>query len=179
MTQGLRIGQELTPQGLADLTTHATYDRAYMNAINLLARRQRSVWEMETYLKRKGYDHNTINKILDELSKRELLDDKKFAEAWVSTRRLLKSVSKRRLVQELQQKKISADIISATLAADEADESAVLRDLIQKKRSQSRYQDNDKLIPYLLRQGFNYDDVRSAIAASTSGLDIDTPSNFA
>lgn len=165
MAQTLRIGQEFDKEQFEAVTNTAIEDKAYMRALDLLARRQRSVWEMEQYLKRKGYEHNTISKLLNKLSNGGLLDDEKFAEAWVNNRRQLKSVSVRRLKQELQQKKISAEIISKVLTADETDESEVLRDLIAKKRTQSRYHDNDKLIPYLLRQGFNYGDIKDAIGS--------------
>lgn len=164
MLQGLRINQEFNQQELEKVKDTATEDKAYMRALDLLARRSRSVWEMEQYLKRKGYEYNTVVKILNKLSKRGLLDDKKFATSWVANRRLLKPVSKRRLSQELQQKNISKDIISTVLKEDEASEQDVLADLIERKRRQTRYQDDEKLIAYLLRQGFNYSDIKDALS---------------
>jgi SOS response regulatory protein OraA/RecX len=49
------------------------------------------------------------------------------------------------------------------LAEDETDERAVLRELIDRKRRQLRYQDNLKLMRYLVGQGFSYDDVKSVL----------------
>lgn len=164
MLQSLRIGQEFDVKEFEKIRDTAEEDKAYMRAIDLLARRQRSIWEMEQYLKRKKYDSRVIRTILNRLSNKGLLDDKKFAESWVYTRRLLKSVSKRRLLQELQQKKISNHIISEVLEADETDEQDVLKEIIHKKKSQSRYQDEQKLIAYLLRQGFNYSEVKAALS---------------
>ncbi len=167
MTQGLRIGQEFDAVGFDEIQATAVEDKAYMRALDLIMRRQRSRWELETYLKRKGNDDNTIDKILNKLSKRGYVDDEKFAEAWVSNRRLLKSVSKRRLMQELQQKKISDQIITKVLADDETKEVDVLRDLIERKRKQTRYQDKDKLMAYLMRQGFGYGDVKEALSVES------------
>lgn len=164
LLQGLRIGQEFDESAFNQVQETAVEDKAYMRALDLLARRPRSQWEMEQYLKRKGYEHNTIDKILSKLTKRGLLDDQKFAESWVSDRRLLKSVSKRRLLQELQQKHVSHIIAEHVIAQDEVDEVAVLRELIAKKRTQTRYQDSQKLMAYLLRQGFSYADVKSELA---------------
>ncbi len=164
MTQGLRIGREFDQQEFDEVFQTAVEDKAYMRTLDLLARRPRSRWELEVYLKQKGNEHNTIDKILNRLRKRGYVDDRKFAESWVSNRRLLKSVSQRRLMQELQQKHISSDIISQVLESDEASEEDVLRDLIEKKRHQTRYQDKDNLMAYLLRQGFNYGDVKDALA---------------
>jgi regulatory protein len=79
-------------------------------------------------------------------------------------RRLLKSVSKRRLVQELRQKHVADDTIQRAVAEDEADERVVLRELIAKKRRQTKYQDDLRLMQYLARQGFGYDDIKHALA---------------
>ncbi len=163
LTQGLKIDQEFSSQEFKTIQSAAQADKAYSRAIDLLARRARSTWEMAEYLKRKGYEQNLIDRILSKLSNRGLLDDKQFAKSWVSSRRMLKPISQRRLVQELQQKRISQDIIAAVLAADEIDEKEVLKQLIAKKRGQSRYQDEQKLTAYLMRQGFNYEDIKTAI----------------
>ncbi|MFO0920344.1 MAG: RecX family transcriptional regulator [Candidatus Saccharimonadales bacterium] len=163
LTQGLKIDQEFSSQEFKTIQSAAQADKAYSRAIDLLARRARSTWEMAEYLRRKGYEQNLIDRILSKLSNRGLLDDKQFAKSWVSSRRMLKPISQRRLVQELQQKRISQDIIAAVLAADEIDEKEVLKQLIAKKRGQSRYQDEQKLTAYLMRQGFNYEDIKTAI----------------
>jgi regulatory protein len=160
---GLRIGQEFEPGELEKLKKTAIQDKAYIRALDLIARRQRSEWELRDYLKRKDYEPDIIEKTVQRVRDAGYLDDKKFALAWVENRRLLKSVSKRRLWQELKQKRVSDDIISEVLAEDEADEREVLRELVTKKRNQLRYQDKDKLMQYLLRQGFRYDDVKEVL----------------
>ncbi|GIW60793.1 MAG: hypothetical protein KatS3mg087_1859 [Patescibacteria group bacterium] len=163
LRQGLRIGQDFDAKEFEKIKDAALEDKAYMRSLDLLARRPRSFWELNLYLKKKGYKNNTIKKIINKLSDRGLLDDKKFAESWVQSRRTLKSVSKRRLLQELQQKHISSDIISEVLEADDTDERMVLKKLIEKKRMQIRYEDTDKLTAYLIRQGFSYHDIKQAL----------------
>lgn len=163
LNQHLSIGKEFDKSQYNELQQKALEDKAYMRALDLLARRPRSIWEMEQYLERKSYNNNIIKKILNKMSKRGLLDDKKFAKSWVADRRNLKNVSKRRLSQELQQKRISSQIITEVLAQDQTDEQEVLKTVIEKKRSQNRYKDNKKLMQYLLRQGFSYNDVVSVV----------------
>lgn len=163
LNQHLSIGKEFDKSQYNELQQKALEDKAYMRALDLLARRPRSIWEMEQYLERKSYNNNIIKKILNKMSKRGLLDDKKFAKSWVADRRNLKSISKRRLLQELQQKHISSQIITEVLAQDQTDELEVLKTVIEKKRSQNRYKDNKKLMQYLLRQGFSYNDVVSVV----------------
>lgn len=164
MNSGLRIGREYTQPELDELVQTAVLDKAYMRALDLLSRRARSEWELRDYLRRKDYDQEVINSTMSRLEKAGYVDDLAFARAWIDNRRLLKSISRRKLWQELKQKRIADDIIEEALAEDETDEAKVLQDLIAKKRQQSRYQDKEKLLAFLMRQGYQYDDVRSAMA---------------
>jgi regulatory protein len=164
LTQGLRINQEFNASEFEQIKKTAVEDKAYTRAIDLLARRARSEWELHDYLKRKDYEEDIITKILNKLSEQGYVNDESFARTWVENRRLLKATSKRRLRMELQQKHINSDVISLVLEEDETDERAVLRDLMAKKRTQSRYLDPQKLIAYCMRQGFNYDDIKSVLS---------------
>jgi regulatory protein len=160
---GLRVGREYLPDEIEDLQATAVLDKAYMRAIEHLARRARSEWEVRDYLKRKEYDSPTIDIIVNKLSNMGYINDKAFATSWVENRRLLKATSLRRLRQELQQKRVSKEVSDEVLAADETDERQVLKELIAKKQTQTRYQDSQKLMAYLMRQGFNYDDLKAVI----------------
>lgn len=163
LTIGLRVGQEYTQEEFDDLQKKAVLDKAYMRAYDQLSRRARSEWELRDYLKRKEYDEQTIDQIIITLHDKGYVDDAKFAESWMRNRRLLKATSKMRLRQELRQKRVSDDIINQALEEDETSEQDVLKDLIQRKRQQTRYQEKDKLMQYLLRQGFRYDDIKGVI----------------
>ncbi len=82
---------------------------------------------------------------------------------WIDNRRLLKGTSTRRLQMELRQKHIPDEVIQSSLANDSTDERAILGDLITRKRKIARFADDQKLIAYLLRQGFNYDDIKQVL----------------
>lgn len=163
MTSGIRIGLELTGEELDRLKDTARTDKAYSQALGQVSRRPRSEWEMRDYLKRKEYEPELVQEIIDRLYAGKWLDDLDFARRWVENRRLLKSTSKRRLQQELKAKRVKDDVIQKALEEDDTDESAVLRDLVTRKRKQSRYQDDQKLTAYLMRQGYNYGDVKDAM----------------
>ena len=163
LNTGLRINQEFTAEELENLKQTAILDKAYDRALNLISMRKRSQWEMRDYLKHKDYEPDIIETILNKLSDNGYVDDRAFAKAWVNTRRLLKATSKRRLQQELRQKRVEDEIIKQVLEEDETDEHEVLRELVAKKRRQSRYQDNFKLMQYLARQGYNYGDIKAAL----------------
>lgn len=163
MHSGIRIGREYTKTELEELHQRAVLDKAYMRALDLLSRRARSEWELRDYLKRKDYAPEVVDSVMNRLQEAGHVDDYKFATSWVETRHLLKNISQRKLWQELKQKHIADDIITQVLEEDETDEQSTLRDLIMKKRQQTRYQDTEKLLAYLMRQGYRYDDVRQVM----------------
>lgn len=163
LASGIRIGQELDDVSLAALKDKAVIDKAYDRALNLISHRMRSEGELHEYLRRKEYEPAVIQHVIARLQTRGYINDVEFAKRWVENRRLLKHTSKRRLAQELRQKRIADEIISAVLDADETDEAVVLRELIERKRKQAKYQDQTKLMQYLARQGFGYDQIKTAL----------------
>jgi regulatory protein len=164
LKQQLASGQELDQQQLEELKEASGNDKAYGNALRYVAMRPRSEWEVQTYLKRKEVDEPVIEIIMERLRAVGLLSDEGFANAWVANRRLLKSVSKRRLSQELRQKHVPERVIDQVLREDETDERDALRELVEKKRH--KYLDKTKLMQYLARQGFGYDDIKSVLEES-------------
>lgn len=159
----LNSGQEFDETQYKELTKAAAADKAYGNALRYVTMRPRSTWEMQTYFRRKKIDEPIAESIIQKLENLRLLNDRSFAESWVTNRRLLKATSKRRLRQELMQKRVPERIIDEVLAEDETDERSVLGELVAKKRK--KYPDDIKLMQYLARQGFGYDDIKSAITS--------------
>lgn len=163
LNSGLGIGRELNKEELAALKDTARLDKAYDRALNYVAIRRRSEWEIREYLKRKEYEPEVVEATLGRLSDKGYSDDLAFAKAWVENRRLLKATSKRRLQQELRAKRVSDDVIQQVLSQDETDEREVLKELVARKRQQTRYRDDLKLMQYLSRQGYSYDDIKTAL----------------
>ena len=67
---------------------------------------------------------------------------------------------------ELQQKGISSKIIDEVLAESGRSEIEELRKIIARKAK--KYPDEQKLIQYLLRQGFNYSDISDELSSIES-----------
>lgn len=130
-----------------------------------VARRPRSEWELRDYFRRKEIDEESGEQILERLRNFGYVNDEAFARSWAENRRLLKPMSKRRLTQELRQKHVPDDIARQILSEDETSDLDTLRQLVERKRKQSRYQDDSKLMQYLARQGYGYNDIKSALRA--------------
>jgi regulatory protein len=161
----LSIGQNLTEAQVRELKQTSIDDKVYNNALAYAVLRPRSVWEMEQYLRRKKCSPDLSQKLLNKLSNIGLLDDKSFARSWVANRRLLKPISRRRLQQELRAKRVEDVIAKQALDEDETDEQSVLVELVARKRKQTRYQDDQKLMQYLAGQGFSYGDIKTALGS--------------
>ena len=161
LSLGLVSGQELTEAELAELKGEGEFGKILDKTLNLLSYRARSEWELSDYLRRKKQPPAVIEKILNKLSNLGYVDDKKFSQNWVANRRLLKPTSSLKLRSELKQKRIPNAVIDEVIKADETDEKEVLAELIERKKR--RYPDQQKLIAYLARQGFRYDDIKSAL----------------
>jgi regulatory protein len=126
--------------------------------------RPRSVREVRDYLWRKQAEPVTAERVIDRMTSRGYLDDAAFAKSWVRARQLTKPVSKRRLTAELQQKGVASEFILQAVDDEEYNEHEALRIVITKKRKQTRYQDPQKLMQYLARQGFGYDLIKTLLA---------------
>jgi regulatory protein len=159
----LVTGQELSQVDVTDYKRLSQEDKAYNLALAYVARRMRSEGELHDYFRRKQYAPELAEQLLIKLRRLRFVDDAEFARRWVENRRRLKATSTKKLRLELRQKRVNSDVIQAVLAEDETDENQLLRDLVEKKRRISRYQDDQKLMMYLARQGFTYDDIKAAL----------------
>ena len=70
-------------------------------------------------------------------------------------------ISRRRLSLELRQKGVADEIIAQTLQDSERSDAAEIQKVILNKRR--RYPDDQKLLAYLQRQGFSYQEARTGI----------------
>ena len=160
----LVTGQELSQVDVTDYKRLSQEDKAYNLALAYVARRMRSEGELHDYCRPKQYAPELAEQLLAKLRRLRFVDDAEFARRWVENRRRLKATSTKKLRLELREKKVNSEVIQTVLAEDETDEHQLLRDLVEKKRRISRYQDDQKLMMYLARQGFTYDDIKAALA---------------
>lgn len=165
LDQKIRIGLEVTPAELQALKDASKIDKAYSLTLAFVARRSRSEWELRDYFRRKDIDEDAGELIIGRLKNFGYVNDLSFARSWVDNRRLLKPISRRRLTMELRQKRVADDVVRQVLEEDETSDRDTLKDLVDRKRKQTRYQDDMKLMQYLVRQGYSYDDVKSALKA--------------
>lgn len=165
LDQKLRIGLEVDDARLAELKHISDFGKAYERGLNYVMVRPRSVREVRDYARRKKWTPEDTELIIEKLQSRRYLDDANFARAWVENRALGGKTSKRKLQMELKAKGVADDIIKRALENAAFDEGHALKELIAKKRRLPRYAaDEQKLMQYLARQGFSFDDIKQALA---------------
>lgn len=163
---GVKIGKELDESDLAQLKDDSEFGKAYARALELIFRRLRSKKELHDYARKKEWTPELRDRVVEKLESKGYIDDRKFAESWVRSRTAMKPSSKRKLELELRQKGVaSAIIVEALREEGEHDEQSALQRMIAKKKT--RYADEQKLIAYLARQGFRYDEIKRALQEPT------------
>lgn len=164
LESGIASGRELTPQEVENFKQLSHDDKIYGQALRYIAMRSHTTWEMQFYMERKGAPPALIEQILNKLTDVGLLDDYKYAASFVKDRRLLRSSSRRKITAELMKKRVMSGAIEAAFESSEPnDERLALKEMITRKRRQTKYQDNDKLMQYLARQGYGYGDIKRAL----------------
>ena len=167
LESGLASGQELDAAGLERYKQLSQDDKLFGRALRYVALRPKSEWELRAYLEKHRSPAPLTKQITNKLKDLDLINDQKFAAAYVHDRLLLRPTSRRRIKLELAKKRVPTDIIDRLLA--EQSDADTLQEVIAKKRRQSKYQDDIKLMQYLARQGYNYSDIKDALSGSSNG----------
>jgi regulatory protein len=159
----LAAGQELSSHDISRFKQLSSDDKLFNRALALVAARTKTSWEVEVYLARKGASDKLIDNIIAKLTRIGLIDDEKYVQSFISNRKGLRPTSKRKLNAELRKKHISTSLIDQALSSYGTDNDA-LEAVISQKMKQAKYHDKLKLMQYLARQGFAYDDIKSALS---------------
>lgn len=172
---GVKLGNDYTESELQELETESQFGKTYTRALEHALTRPRSTKEMKDYLYRKtrprrlkdgavkdGISENIAARVLERLQAKGYVDDETFARFWVENRNTQKGISRRKLEAELRAKGVDASVIHKVLATSPRDETAEIQKIIAKKRT--RYDDEQKFMQYLLRQGFDYDLIKQALS---------------
>jgi len=171
---GLRVGAEFTEEELTALEEESKFGKVYVRALEYCLTRPRSRRELGDYLYRKtrskrGKEGQILEGISPELAERVrarldekgYLDDERFARFWVENRNVRKGSSMRKLQSELSAKGVERSIVDSVLVASDRTDTEEIDKIIIKKAK--RYDDRQKLVAYLARQGFSFDAINEGI----------------
>lgn len=126
-----------------------------LKAVSYLARAEQSRFGLTRKLIEKKYDKKYVEAALTYLEVRGYLSDRRYATAWLNTRRINHYEGRTRLAAELASRGISRDVASAALDEffAEHDEGEILLKAWEKL---SKKKSGDKLTAALIQSGFSY-----------------------
>ena len=156
---GIVEGQEATAELLTGLDQLEQRVNAHEAALRLLATRPRSETEMRTRLAMRGVEPGAIDDEVERLHGSGLLDDQKFAEAWVEDRKRASPRGKRMLRYELLGRGIDpAAAEQATIDVDDRETAISLARTRARRATATSYEAFfAKVGGFLRRRGFDYE----------------------
>lgn len=168
----IKIGRVISDAELEELKRASEFGKLYQRTLEWVLVRPRSEKETRDYLRKKIFekklDQQYIDLIIEKLEDKKYLDDRRFAEYYVENRFVKKGVSTKRLEMELMKKGVAKEIIEEVIEGSERNDRDEILKIIAKKRK--KYQDDEKLIAYLCRQGFQFDLVRELVRESVESV---------
>jgi len=136
ISPGTYLDLNLHKDGIVDhdlrerLQQAADFHAVFQKGLQLSARREHSRYEMRIKLLQRGYPETVITRVLDNLQRTGIINDRRFAEAWIFYRLqkkdegpakikggLLKRGVKSALVEEVMREYLSPQKIEESLAA--------------------------------------------------------------
>lgn len=177
---GIRVGKEFSEEELDEFEVESQFGKLYGRALEYCIMRPHSAREVRDYLYRKtrttrvrnkrtgevkerpGVSAELTERVFERLLDKGYIDDSKFTRWWVENRNIRKGTSRRKLQAELAAKGVSSIIIDEALSLTNRSDEEELAKIVNKKRA--KYPDDQKLMQYLARQGFSYDDIKSVLS---------------
>ena len=159
------IGETVTLDEIENYDVKMRLQEAKDAAFKLLSFRMRSIAEMRKRLKEKSFSQIEIDHVIDKLTKLNYLNDVEFGKAFVKEKIKNKKIGPKAIKSELFPHQLSSDFV------DELIESVYkkykINDLITfhlkrkkiKKNTQMNKSDLSRLNNYLLRKGFEWDNI--------------------
>ena len=175
----IKIGAKFSKVEIENLEQQSEFGKLYALALNYCLMRPHSEKEIRDYLwkktlnrklknrktgefyEKKGVSKLSVDQVLDRLIEKKYINDEKFARFWVENRNQRKGSSIKKLKSELFSKGVSSEIIEQILENSKRNDSEEIQKIIAKKAK--KYTDEKKLIAYLARQGFSFDEIKRAI----------------
>lgn len=157
-------GTDISEEDWLELSNKINYRKAFNKCADLLSRRNHSVKELRTKLL-KSADIASVDKVIDKFTEMGYLDDEKFAYDYADYLLKYKNFSENHIKQELFYKGIDREIISNVLEDLEVNNEEAIIKIINKSYLNKLKAEGgrDKVIAALMRKGFSYRDIKSAL----------------
>ncbi len=165
---GLQTGSQVDEAACAHIQALAGREEALRVANRFIAFRPRSTSEVRQRLRRAGIDEADVESAVEDLLSRGVVDDKRFADAWIENRTAFSPRAPRLLQAELRRHGIDRETVEASLAdSSEGDEIALAveagRRRLHRLGRLSRDEFGRTVGAFLARRGFSAECTRAAV----------------
>lgn len=168
----LKVGQEVTQEGLESMQLESEKATALNKALNFLSATRKTEKEIRTHLTKKGYLPAVISYVLEKLREYGFVNDSEYAEAY--TESAAKRKGGRLIRMELKSKGLSEEAIdSAVSGLDSKQEQETAARILEKymRGKTADKQTLQKAYRHLMGKGFDYETTKEVL--SKYGLDED------
>lgn len=174
----IQKGVEMTPSLFRELSKSEKYQKVKDACYRYLSRRDHSGFELKRKVSKKGYSQDLIEQVVDEFSRKGLLDDENFANKFASDKAKLKQWGPKKIKHALYKKgidrKIAEKVVQNTVNSLEQHQICV--DLIVKRknhflREDDFYKRKQKIYRYLAGKGYSGSVIKKAMPQITVQLD--------
>ncbi len=140
-----------------------SFAKALSYAHRLLSLRERTAKEVERRLKEKGYGGECARQVLQRLSEKRFIDDRRFAREWIKNSSALRPTGIFAIKSELKRKGLEEGLINDAFDDDEVGYNerevagSLAEKLLESTRETDRLRRKKKVHGYLARRGFSFD----------------------
>lgn len=162
--EGIREGSVLSEERLAEISEMSDYARAKSRALWYLDRSDHTEKGLYDKLIKARFSPKSSAKVIAKLVELGLIDDNRFAKRY-SERLFEANTSKRQIYHKLCEKGISRDLAKETVLLLPEDETALIKNLIEKKYK-TKLKDKEsvkKVYAALIRKGFSFGAVKTVL----------------
>lgn len=158
----LKVGLNISKEEIDSLVLEDEKGKALSKAVKYISSNLKTVKQIRDYLKKKEYNPNTIDYVIDKLKEYNYLDDEAYCKAFIST--YSSKYGKLKLISMLKSKGVSDktidNVFSEEINMKDSIESVANKYLKNKERSKETYL---KLSRFLYSRGYEFDDINRLV----------------
>ena len=173
LESGITVGYDLTDEDLKKLKYDSDYRRAKSRALWYLDRMDYTEKALYEKLIKAGFGKRVSAAVIARLCELGVVDDRRYAER-MAERLMESNVSKREAMHKMLLKGLSYDLIREMLDSGEIDEEEKIENLLEGKYARKLTEEKgaEKVYAALVRKGFSYSAVRTAMKNFTQELEF-------
>ena len=162
----IRKGEEISEETIAGIKNEVLIKRAKLRAMHLLNAMPRTEQQLREKLMQGEYPEDVIEVAVSYVKSFGYINDEAYIRNFIISRKNRKS--KREIVMLLGQKGLRGELVDNIVEEMYAEESelSTIKEIMRKKRwnpSEMEEKEKQKMLAYLMRKGFSYEEIRRAL----------------